>query len=125
MTARELMAYMQRCGPQELNVVFHFLADQAGQARLSNGARLCDVSDFSAWLRELGDAARISGEIPDSTEVLPMPERSTRPRVTERPAQLRNWNACPRCGHVHEGDRECGVEIGRGQICRCEMEVPV
>ena len=30
---------------------------------------------------------------------------------------------CPRCGHIHEGVRECGADMGGGGICRCEMEV--
>lgn len=31
---------------------------------------------------------------------------------------------CPRCGHQHEGLKECGVEMGPGRICPCELEVP-
>lgn len=32
---------------------------------------------------------------------------------------------CPRCGHKHEGERECGVSMGGGGLCRCELSVPV
>jgi hypothetical protein len=31
---------------------------------------------------------------------------------------------CPRCGHVHEGDSECGQFMGGGGYCRCELPVP-
>lgn len=31
---------------------------------------------------------------------------------------------CPRCGHLHEGDAECGVLLGSGRVCRCEVPVP-
>lgn len=127
MIAQELIAHLRDCGPQPLNVIFHFLADRCAQSRLASGARLCDAGDFTAWLRELGDAAQ--PDIPGSTEALHLAERSTRPTVTGQLSgqlsEMRNWNTCPRCGHVHEGDRECGAEVGRGQLCRCEMEVPV
>jgi hypothetical protein len=31
---------------------------------------------------------------------------------------------CPRCGHIHQGDSECGEQMGGGRICRCELSVP-
>jgi hypothetical protein len=30
---------------------------------------------------------------------------------------------CPRCGHVHQGEKECGEEMGANRFCRCELEV--
>ncbi len=30
---------------------------------------------------------------------------------------------CPRCGHIHEGSKECGMVMGQNLICRCEYEV--
>ncbi len=58
MTARETAAYLRACEEQDLNVTLNTLADQAIEARLSNGARLCDASDFAAWLREVAEAWR-------------------------------------------------------------------
>lgn len=29
---------------------------------------------------------------------------------------------CPRCGHMHEGVQECGVEIAKDRVCHCERE---
>lgn len=63
------------------------------------------------------------------------PEGRPRPSVVELPAasfraprrgelRSRYEEMCPRCGHVHQGDRECGEDIGGGRRCRCEMEVP-
>ena len=111
MTARELISNLRRCGPQSLTVIFHYVADRAHELRLADGQKLNDCLDFAAMLRELGEAARL-----------------TRPELLDSPPQLRTVSTldptCPRCGHVHEGDKECGAEIARGRICRCEMEVP-
>lgn len=29
---------------------------------------------------------------------------------------------CCRCGHVHQGVGECGVDMGGGGFCRCQLE---
>lgn len=29
---------------------------------------------------------------------------------------------CHRCGHVHEGVSECGVDMGNGRVCPCQLE---
>jgi hypothetical protein len=88
-------------GPRDL---FNYLAEQVYEARLSDGQRLLDATDFNAWLRELAEA-------------------STYPTMTlshERTIQ----DTCPRCGHIHEGINECGADIGGSRICRCELSVP-
>jgi hypothetical protein len=120
MTAHELLQDLRACGPQSLSVILHFVADHISEARLSTGARLCDATDFSDWLHELGDVARVSG-FSESTEVLIPAGRRTRPTVT-RQEQSRWDNTCPRCGHVHQGEKECGESIGGGRICRCDLE---
>lgn len=43
------------------------------------------------------------------------------PRYNE--ARALSDPTCPRCGHVHEGSGECGVSIGAGRVCRCELEM--
>jgi hypothetical protein len=97
MNSQELIQNLLRMGPQDTCVIFNYLADHAAEARLANGERLCDVTDVVVWLRELGDAAS-HVEIVDRT--------------------------CPRCGHIHQGDTECGEPIGGGRVCRCELDVP-
>jgi hypothetical protein len=128
MTTAQLIAELRTLGPGQntheamlySRIVLRFLADNVQDAQLADGSRLQYVTDFMAWLREVADAARISV----STKVPAMMEMSTRPAVRCRAAQPR-WNEmCPRCGHVHQGDAECGEQIGGGRICRCEMDVP-
>ena len=50
------------------------------------------------------------------------PAVSVGPRMI-RQEQPRNWNACPRCGHVHHEGTECGEQLGGGRVCRCEESV--
>jgi hypothetical protein len=53
------------------------------------------------------------------TEVQPSPVSRPCRKVT-RHDDL--YSTCPRCGHIHQGERECGEDMGGGRICRCEME---
>jgi hypothetical protein len=56
MTAKELIANIRGralgagASPRDL---FNYLADQVYEARLADGQRLLDGTDFKAWLREL------------------------------------------------------------------------
>lgn len=74
MTADQLIDKFSQLGPQEQHVLFHFLADHLTEARLLNGQRLCDPTDFKAWLRELGDVAL-----------------SARRQRAARPVEQRRW----------------------------------
>jgi hypothetical protein len=47
---------------------------------------------------------------------LPDPFTGVRPRSLA----LGDW--CHRCGHVHEGVSECGVDMGSGRVCPCQLE---
>ena len=116
MNAREAIANLRELarfsvvvkhGPQ---VLFHYLADHVCDARLVGGQRLIDATDFAAWLRELADAsiAKITAE---SGRVLIMRDRTLD-------------KTCPWCSHIHQGEAECGEEMGGGRICRCELSVP-
>jgi hypothetical protein len=110
------MAEMRSLGlrdfPPEVltRVLLAFLADNAAEARLRNGARLCDLSDVIAWLRELRQEIKVE---PASVGGLLAKLNTT----------------CHDCGHVHEGSDECGVFIGGGpdskKFCRCEKRVLV
>ena len=137
MTAAEMMIHMRHLarkgtipqGSQGAQALFNYLADHLHLARLASGERLLDASDFAAFLRELGEAARPRIGI----------EMQRKP--INRIDHLRSWPSgedvilahgffdtmdqrCPRCGHVHQGAVACGHDLGSGRICRCELPVP-
>jgi len=86
---------------------FLYLANHAHEARTSDGQRLNDATDFAAWLVELARAFE--------DQALAKAFRGLDKRL--------HASTCPRCGHVHEGVGECGVWMGAGRYCRCELEV--
>jgi hypothetical protein len=92
--------------PNNLGVVFRYLAEQVYDAHLDDGQRLLDATDFKAWLRELAEASTVHGQ----------------PFAGFHRGSLHD--TCPRCGHIHQGDAECGEDLGGGRICRCELPVP-
>lgn len=114
MNAKELISDLRRAGPQELAVIFHFVADRLHSLRLMDGQRINDQIDFAVLLRELGEAARISPENPESTEVQSAAVSRTSPLVT---------SICMKCYHVHEKEGECGVDLGKGGRCDCRAEL--
>lgn len=89
-----------------LTVVLRCLAHSVYDARLEDGQRLLDATDFKAWLIELAEASTVHGQ------------------PFEHPHSSRLENTCPRCGHIHQGEAECGEDLGGGRICRCELPVP-
>lgn len=117
MTPSELVSHLAPYDRARLALIFEYLGVKTYALTLENGKPLSDVIDFSVFCQELSTALKSPrlGE-PANAPI----EIRTRPRTMSRSVH----DTCPRCGHVHEGDRECGVEIGRGQLCRCEMEVP-
>lgn len=83
-------------------ILCHDLAEDVHRIELADGQHINDQIDFSALLREIEaviDHEEMQRTVPVS-------------------------RVCPRCGHVHQGDSECGQEMGPGRICRCELEVP-
>jgi hypothetical protein len=102
MTAREMISnFRAQSGPSpDPRELFLYLANNAYDVRLADGGRILDLTDFTTLCIELAQALK--------------PETSVNSHD----------KTCPRCGHIHEGDRECGFLIGGGRICRCEMEVP-
>jgi len=121
MKPRQVIAELALLGSQDLRVTLHFLADRAIASRLENGQRLCDVIDFTAWLRELAAATQIS----DSTEVQREPVSRPPTKVTYPCTGSRfNLDFCPACGHIHVEEKECGFPIGGDRVCRCERAVP-
>ena len=53
MTSAEVIEALRDLGPQDLNVVFTYLAERVPDVRLEDGRRLCDATDFQQWLHEL------------------------------------------------------------------------
>ena len=76
------------------------------------------------YLRELrtGEGARGPEDFYEFDESEAFPEE---PRSLSIVPPQRRWNdVCPRCGHVHTGDGECGVFMGRSAgHCRCQEVV--
>ena len=127
MTAKEVITNLRALGTLDGHVIFNYLAEHLYEARLTNGVKVRDGYDFKVWLRELAEEAKIPRppHFPRSTEVLAVTGNGTGTKVLPPAPQRRYEDAtCPRCGHVHEGDGECGVFIGGGRYCRCELEVP-
>jgi hypothetical protein len=100
-------------------MLFQYLADNLYSADLASGDRVAssDVTTVKTWLHELSEAAREMSRNPPGTEVQLLQELRTCRRVIKSVE-----DTCPRCGHVHEGSSECGMFMGNGRYCRCEME---
>lgn len=67
----------------------------ADRIHLLSGMR--DVSDVIALLKQAGEGLK--------------------------PPTRFSLDFCPRCGHIHCDDAECGCPMGGGRICRCERAV--
>jgi hypothetical protein len=94
-----------------LRIALRYLADHVEMAELENGDLLHDVTDFRQWLQQL--AAAKPGESSPGFG-------NHRLRSTGRVL-----DCCPRCGHVHHDQKECGEEIGPGKTCGCVYNVQV
>jgi hypothetical protein len=121
MNAKEFIAHLAPVDLDRLALIFNYLGDHAHEARLLNGGRLHDLTDFAAFFHELASASKFT----PSTEVLPRVDFRTRPQVTPRDNLVQvHGDFCPDCGHIHIDGSECGFPIGGGRICRCERAVP-
>ena len=117
MTTVELIADYLHLGPQDLNVLLQFIADHLYELRLSNGAYLYDGTDFKQAFVEMAEELRKANR----TKVPWMVNQRPCPKVTNT---HRSWSdTCPRCGHIHEGEMECGASMGKDRLCRCDLEV--
>lgn len=119
MTAPELIANLRAMNaisadPREL---FLYLAAHVHQCRLADGQRLNDLTDFEAWLIELAQAAK-----PPQNGCAQQAQRAQMDVDRQGPFHLGHavLNTCPHCGHVHQGEKECGEPVGGGRVCRCE-----
>jgi hypothetical protein len=103
LNAKDLVSTLRSKGPQDLNVIFQFLADNLYHLNLRTRLKVFTLGDVKGFLEECADEASPS-RFPDSTK------------------GSISADACPRCGHVHEGVIECGFEYSPGRICRCELD---
>jgi hypothetical protein len=107
----------RRAALLQARLIFRYLADHVEEARLGERQRLCDATDFKAWLRELAEEVRkignLSQDVTTGLKVFP-------PAPQKRYGEA-DW--CPDCGHIHADDEECGFPIGGGRKCRCERAV--
>jgi hypothetical protein len=139
MTAQELIAGLRAMvGPQEVRVIFHYLANHAIEARLAEGQRITDVSDVVAWLRELAEAAKESevshkcdGTVRTGPKVTHPPEQSRWGPPTRRGVDQLGQpqipdpdppHRCEDCFHVHSGRYECTEYLGEGRFCKCSSK---
>jgi hypothetical protein len=97
-----------------------YLADHVYTAELANGARVLDASDFKAFCCEAVEVIRKVARLADGPE---LPTLRSAQKQLPPPGQRRYDPTCNRCGHVHEGVGECGMFMGNGRFCRCEMEL--
>lgn len=93
-----------------------YLRDHWYEATLNNGASITDAADGLTLLEQLVEA--LTSRATPATPTL----RPEQPRWSGTTGNLQQ--TCPRCGHVHEGEKECGKFMGGGGFCRCELEVP-
>jgi hypothetical protein len=128
MNARELVSELLLIGPQDKNVEYAYIANRMFGLRLNSGGPLHDLMDFKLFLHELSEAWRFAEfpegtRFPESPKLQVLPELSPRATAARMPRHYETIDVCIRCGHVHEGAAQCGVSIGEGRFCRCELEV--
>ena len=116
MTAQELIdsffsnpAYDVREYRLFARLFLRHLAEHTHELRLAAGERICDVSDVTAGLKELAEAA--------------LAEPRLAVKLTRRQEQPRWDRTCPDCDHEHEGRNACEKYLGEGKFCQCESKV--
>lgn len=121
MTAATLISNLRAMGNMnDLETCLFNIAAHLDDLRLRDGRRVLDRTDFKVLLSELAEACAGCGGCGGTTS-----RNSHWPREIQSLARSVDLvKFCPRCGHVHEGFKECGSEIGAGRICHCELEVP-
>ena len=115
MNPSELVSNLRTLGNQELHIFLNYLADHWHELRLQSGGRLLDGSDAKEFLREAAEYAMPAREFSSPVEFGNHKLRASG-RVID--------STCPRCGHIHQGEQECGTQMGRDRLCRCDLEVP-
>jgi len=108
MTPAELLSNLRFAGAEEPIEIFLYLANHAHELRTNDGQRLNDGIDFAVFLVEFAD---VLSKNPLGTKTLERAIRSVQ-------------ETCHVCGHLHEGDGECGVFMGtKVGYCDCKAEV--
>ena len=118
MTSREWLADILSQGPRsellplELRMMFRQLHDNLPLLKLRNGSHVRDVPDVMELCREMIDL--LTPNKPPQIGVF------TAASARER---FPFADTCPDCGHVHNGENECGEKLGGDRVCRCERKV--
>jgi hypothetical protein len=114
----------------QLQRFIHFLAGYAQEAQIvghdGQMRPLKDSLDTKLLLHQVDES--LLEEIQQNvTDVPARAGNGTRPAVTQRVSQARDWMAsdteCSICGHIHQNSGECGVWLGQGKFCTCTAEV--
>jgi hypothetical protein len=79
-------------------LLLSYLADHVYVAE----PKLNDATDFKHWLQALANEAQHIANF----------------------SKEENWeDTCNRCGHIHEGMKECGFCVPGAGVCKCEFEI--
>ena len=145
MTPSDMIRQLRQMGPQDAAKIFRYLGEHVYDIQLSDGAylRKGDPTDLVVFFFELAAAAQTqrllssenqdtkvqlaaeSGRRPLVTNTGLRASRFNRPTLEMRLEQQRQELICHSCSHVHEGQNECGVDMGGAGKCGCRMEVRV
>ncbi len=102
-------------------IAFRYAADNFYIATMENGkSRPLDPLEFKAWLAECAEAFSLA----DSHVSIPAADSGAPRRLRSDGSTGSRYDRgdfCNRCGHVHQG-RVCGMKMGGGPECRCELE---
>ena len=113
-------------GDGRSRILLLVLAQCIYDARLENNMRVLDASDMKEWLLELAAWCLCPALPSNALPAMAAPENAA-PENSGIAGQIFTFPllhaTCPGCGHLHEGDGECGSYIGSGKFCRCEKEV--
>jgi hypothetical protein len=124
MNASELLSNFRALGPQPLNVVLQYLADHFHEFRTRTGHKLFTGEDTQMFLEESADVATKVCPLDELVEVSQRLELQATPKALPPAPQPRYDSTCPRCGHKHTGDGECGMFMGMSAgYCKCDVEV--
>jgi len=121
MTVSELALVIQKDSRRDISAALVLAAEALPILRLPDGRRIHDQIDFHDLLEQLAEALLVP------MESLPL-QRTIESAVGAMPTLAKTSrfiDPCPRCGHVHKENKECGFEFRPGENCACVYEARV